>query len=200
MSNFWKRLFQLEKAVSESSPSQPAVHELIQRDQAFVQEYEQWKTSYILRRLLDDIRDAYLGYQATPRRKVPHIDFLDIPSSKGFIFHFHATNYSQQEATFLFDYFKERIKAINYRTQISDTRTYARNNWVETVERHYLKPRLEIIEGQLMDQQYGNITIELEIRDDAVHHLRLRATHYQDRNFVPVRDFGTLMQFLMHAT
>jgi len=175
------------------------MHELIRRDDAFKEEYDNWKSSYILRRLLDDIRDAYTGYQATPRRKTPHIDFLDIPSSKGFIFHFHATNYSRKEATFLFDYFKERIRTLNYRTQISDTRTYTRNHWVETVERHYLKPRFDIVEGEQMNQQYGNITIELEIRNDKIHHLRLRATHYQDRNFSPVLDFSELMTFLLQV-
>lgn len=197
MSGFWQRLFNLEKAVSESSPSQPAIHELIQRSEEETIDYQQWKGSYILQRLIDWVGDQYAIYSKKGASNDNSVDFLDLPSSKGFILYFHRTNYSRREATFLFDYFKERVKTLNYLTQLSDTRTYNRTHWVETVEKHYLKPRLEFIEGEKMNQQFGNITIELEIRDEQVHNLRLRATHYQDFNFTPVLDFHELMQHLL---
>jgi hypothetical protein len=197
MANFWDRLFNLEKAVSESSPTQPAIHELIQRSEAEITAYERWKSSYILQRLLDGLEEQYAAFCEQKKTLDDSIDFLNIPSSQGFILHFHRTNYTREEATFLFDYFKERVKTLNYRTQISDTRTYNRKHWVETVEKHYLKPRLDIIEGEKMNQQFGNVMIELEIRNDAVHNLRLRATHYHDYNFTTVQDFKGLMEVLL---
>ena len=60
-----------------------------------------------------------------------------------------------------------------------------------------MKPRLDFKEGEKLDQQFGNITIALEIRNEEVHHLRLRATHYQDFNFLPVQDFAGLMEVLL---
>lgn len=200
MSGFWQRLFNLEKAVAQSSHSQPIIHELIQRSAEEIIDYEQWKSSYILRRLIDWLTDQYTIYHREGSVKDDGIDFLNLPSSKGFILYFHRTNYTRREATFLFDYFKERVKTLNYRTQISDTRTYNRNQWVETVEKHYLKPRLAFIEGKKMNQQFGNIMIELEIRNDLIHNLRLRATHYQDFNFSPVLDFHELMQHLLNRS
>lgn len=200
MSGFWQRLFNLEKAVAQSSSSQPIIHELIQRSVEEITDYEQWKSSYILRRLIDWLADQYTVYHKRGSVNDDGIDFLNLPSSKGFILYFHRTNYTRREATFLFDYFKERIKTLNYRTQISDTKTYNRNQWVETVEKHYLKPRLEFTEGEKMNQQFGNIMIELEIRNDQIHNLRLRATHYQDFNFSPVLDFHELMQHLLNKS
>lgn len=197
MSGFWQRLLNLEKAVKESSPSQPAIHELIQRSEEELADYEQWKSLFILKRLLSWLEDQYTTYRQKRASNDQSIDFLKLPSSQGFILYFHRTNYSLREATFLFDYFKERVKTLNYRTQISDTRTYSRNQWVERVEKHYLKPRLDYAEGEKMNQQFGNITIELEVRNDEVHNLRLRATHYQDFNFTPVQDFNDLMKVLL---
>lgn len=198
MSGFWQRLFKLQQAVENSSPAVPAIHELIQRSEEEQADYETWKDSYILRQMRQWIKEEYEYYQRSNKtRPNSNIDFLRIPSSNGFIAHLRNTNYTRQEAIFFLDFLKDRVKTLNYRTQISDTRTYSRNSWVETVERHYLKPRLEIIEGEKMDQQFGNITIELEIRDEVVHNLRLRATHYQDFNFLPVKDYKDLMKVLL---
>jgi len=197
MANFWKRLFQLQEQTEQSSPSRPAIHELIERNADQKADYEQWKNSFVLRRLLDWLGDQYAIYLHRPRDVDDALSFLDTPSSKGFIIHFNQTNYSQREITHLFDYFKERVLQLNYRTQISDTRTYNRKHWVETVEKHYLKPRIRFEEGQKMDQQYGNIMIELEMRDDVVNNLRLRATHYHDFNYLPPQAFrGLVMQLL----
>ena len=198
MPGFWQRLFKLQDAVENSSPAVPAIHELIQRSEEEQAAYEKWKNAYISGQMRQWIREEYAYYTQHGRaRSGGSVDFLNIPSSQGFIAHFPQTNYSRAEATFLLDYLKERVKTLNYRTQISDTRTYSRNDWIETVERHYMKPRLDFKEGEKLDQQFGNITITLEIRNEEVHHLRLRATHYQDFNFLPVQDFAGLMEVLL---
>ncbi len=194
MSNFWQNLFRLGQQAESSSPTQPAIHELIQRSEEELADYESWKESFVLRRLLDWLSDQYAIHRVAPADVDTTLDFLNTPSSKGFVIHFHDTQYSRREATHFFDYLKDRVKTFNYRRQLSDTRTYARENWVETLEKHYLKPRHDYQEGELLDQQFGNILIELEIRDNKVHNLRFRATYYRDRNFHPPRDFKDLMQ------
>jgi hypothetical protein len=197
MSNFWQRIFKLKEGVESSSPAQPVIHELIQRSDEEQADYLSWKSSFILRQLLDWLQQQYAVYQRHPQRVDKSIGFLNTPSSRGFLIYFHQTNYTRREATHLFDYFKERVKSLNYRTQLSDTRTFNRNDWVETVEKHYLKPRLQFMEGEKQDQQYGNITIELELRNDQVHNLRLRATHYRDHNYQEAKSFEELMSYLL---
>jgi hypothetical protein len=197
MSNFWQRIFKLEQAVDNSSPAQPVIHELLQRSEEEAADYLTWKSSFILRQLLEWLNQQYAVYNKHPQQVDKSIGFLNTPSSKGFLIYFHQTNYTRREATHLFDYFKERVKVLNYRTQLSDTRTFNRRDWVETIEKHYLKPRLQFVEGEKQDQQFGNIMIELELRNDQVHNLRLRATSYRDHNYQEAKDFAGLMKHLL---
>ena len=127
------------------------------------------------------------------------MSFLDTPSAKGFVIHFHRTAYSREEITHFFHYLKERILEFNYRTQISDRRIFSRKDWVETQERHYLKPRTRKqrmagpqVRGGL-EQQFGNLSVEFELRDDRPWNLRLRATTYQDALYAEPQSFRALM-------
>lgn len=197
MAGFWQKLFGMAKTIEESSLGNPAVHELIARSDDELVDYQRWKTTFVPRRMLQWIGEQYSVSLHRSNDTDLTIDFLDTPSSQGFIVHIHQTNYSRREATFLFDYFKERIQTLNYRSQISDRRTYNRRDWVETVEKHYLKPRHTFEQGKKLDQQFGNVMIELELRNDVVHNLRLRATHYVDHNYLPPQSFADLMGILL---
>lgn len=194
MPEFWNYIKNLFKTAEESSPSNPVVHELIKRSEEEKADYDHWKNTLVRRRLTDWLIDQYAIYQVLPEDIDEALDFLDTPSSKGFVIHFNKTRYSVRDVTHFFDYLKERVRVLNYRTQISDTRTYHRADWVETVQRHYLKPRPNFQEGEKMDQAYGNVMIELELRNDRVQNLRFRATSYQDRLFNDALEFKELMQ------
>ncbi|THH36347.1 hypothetical protein [Neolewinella litorea] len=198
MANFWQRISSLFDAAENSSPTEPAVHEMIERDPAELEQYERWKKTLARRRLFDWLTDQYAIFQ-TGRPTDQAISFLDTPSSKGFVIHFNDTHYSREEIGHFFHYLKERILELNYRTQISDRRVFSREDWVETQERHYLKPRTRHQReagppqrGEL-DQKFGNITVELELRNDQPWNLRLRATTYQDALYNEPETFRALM-------
>lgn len=193
MAGLWNYIKGLFEEAEQSSPSNPAVHEMIERSAEDMQGYPAFAEGLVLRRMLDWIHDQYAIFRVTPRDTDRAIDFLDTPSSKGFVIHFHETQYSRREVTYFFDYLKERVLALNYRTQISDRRIFQRNTWTETVERHYLKPRSEQIAGQF-EQLFGNIKIELELRNDQVHNLRFSATTYKDSQFREAQTFKELLQ------
>ncbi len=197
MPGLWNYLKNLFKEAEQSSPSQPAMHELIIRSEEEQEDYEQWKESLLSRRLLNWLSDQYAIYCITPDDIDEALDFLDTPSSKGFAIHFYKTNYTRREVTHLFDYFKEQVLEHNYRTQISDARIYNRGHWVETTERHYLKPRIQTKTDEKLHQAYGNVMIELELRNDQVHNLRFRATSYQDRLFHEAAEFQELMRIVL---
>ena len=73
----------------ESSPSQPLIHELIQRTEKEKEDYQQWKQTLVLRRLMDWLKDQFAMYQINSERVDEGLDFLNTPSSKGFVIHFH---------------------------------------------------------------------------------------------------------------
>jgi hypothetical protein len=191
---YFKSLFRQSR---ESSPSKPLIHEMINRSEAEQQDYIQWKDTLVARRLRDWLAEQYVIFLHQPGELSEAVDFLDTPSSKGFVIYFHHTGYTLREAVHFFDFLKERVLLQDYRTQISDLRTYERPNWVETVQRHYLKPRPLTDEAGKLRQRFGNITIELILRNDRPHQMRLRATAYKDHLFQEPEEFKQLFAALM---
>ena len=196
MAEFWDQVKKLFKKAEQSSPSQPLIHELIERSVEEKADYEQWKNQLVCRRMLDWLHDQYSIYRALPDDIDEALDFLDTPSSKGFVIHFHKTRYSKREIVHFFDLLKEKVQSSNYRVQLSDQRTYNQPKWVEIVQKHYLKPRTNFTQEEPLDQQYGNITIELLLRDDQVYNLKFRATSYNDRLYKKAADFKELIGIL----
>lgn len=178
-----------------SSPGNPALHELIERDEAELADYEHWKNTLGSKRLLNWLQDQYAVYLGEGRGDEA-IGFLDTPSTKGFVIYFYQTQYTEREIQHFFHYLKERVQDLDYRVDISDRRVFSRKTWVETVERHYLKPRKIYEEGKLMEQAFGNVTILFEKRDGRPHNLRLKATVYQDALYEEGRSFRALMMAL----
>jgi hypothetical protein len=193
----FNKIRQLFQSAEQSSATVPVIHKMIELTEAEKEDYEFWKTTLVRRRLIDWLNDQYLLNSHDPSRLDNSISFLNTPSSKGFVIHFYKTNYSKREVNFLFHYLKEQVLQLNYRTQISDSRTFNRPNWVETIDRHYLKPRSNYQKDQLIDQKFGNITIEHQLRNDQPHFLKFRATIYKDRLYKEADDFKTLMQAIL---
>lgn len=197
MAKIWQYIRNLFQEAEESSPSNPAMHSVIERSEAEKESYGNWLRSLVKRRLVGWLSDQYAIYRVLPQDIDEALDFLNTPSSKGFVIHFYKTNYNRREVTHFFDYLKEQIRELNYKVQLSDSRTYNRQAWVETVERHYLKPRPNFEKGKKIDQRFGNVTIELVLRDDQVHQLKLQATTYQDHMYDKAREFRDLMQAVL---
>ena len=198
MADFWNKIKNLFQAAEESSPSNPVIHKVIERSEAEKADYEQWKNLLVRRRVMNWLSDQYAIYRIEPGRIDEALQFLDSSSSKGFVIHFYQTNFSKKDVTHLLDYLKEQVQRLGYKVQVSDTRTYNRKKWVETSERHHLKPRTNPAPkvGKI-DQKYGNITVEATFRNDQVHQLKFQATSYKDHLFQDADDFRDLMQMIL---
>ena len=196
MYGLWKYIRSMFAQAANSTPTQPFIHELIERSQEEKASLKLWKDMHVCRKLLDWVQHQYLLYCSLPEENDDWIDFLHTPSSRGFVLHFYKTNYVRQEVLQLFDLFKERVLGTGYRTQISDRRIYQHHDWMETTERHYLKPKPEFGAPGKVRQRYGNITILLILRDDKPYQLKFQATTYRDHLFLDPDDFAELMQQL----
>ena len=199
--DFWKKITDLFQQAEDSSPSQPVIHEMIVRTEAQKKDYAFWKSTLVRRQLSDWLIQQYGLFKALPRETDEAIDFLDTPSSKGFVIHLYKTQYSERDATYFFDYLKERVLAAEYRTQISDCRAFNRPQHTEKIERHYLKPKPDFLpeKQEKLNQRFGNVMIELEFRDDNPYRIKFRATGYRDSLFKDTEDFQDLMGILMVA-
>lgn len=194
MSEIWDYVKGLFKKAENSSASQPLIHEMIVRTDDQKKDYEFWKSTLVCKRLLNWLNEQYVLFRTGSETPDRSIDFLDTPSSKGFVIFFGETRYSDRDILHFFDLLKEQVLRLNYRTQISDIRSYERPQWVETAQRHYLKPRFGQNEDGKFVQQYGNIAIELISRNDRMHHLKFSATTYRDFNYTEALGFEELMQ------
>jgi len=195
--DIWSKFKEFFQQAEESSPSQPLIHEMIERTAEEKKDYEFWKTTLVSKRMINWLGDQYAIFKALPNDIDAAMDFLDTPSSKGFVIHFYKTEYSLRDVTYLFDLLKEKVRILDYRTQISDRREFNRPNWVEKIERHYHKPKPNFLKtDEKFKQGFGNITIELVFRDDKPYQLKFRATIYKDHLFEEAETFQTLMREL----
>lgn len=194
MADWWDQIKALFSKAEQSSPSQPVVHEVITRTETEISDFSHWKETVVRRRLQDWLFDQYAVFQAFPNDIDETLDFLSTPSTKGFAIHFFMTRYSQRDVQHYFDFLKEKVLDQGYRVQVSDRRTYNRPDWVETVERHYLKPRQAKLTDSKLRQAFGNVTIEYVSRDEASYQLRFKATIYNDHQFEEAKGFRELMQ------
>lgn len=192
---FWDSITDLFRSAEESTPGNAAIHELIDRGEDYQTRYDQWKKTQGSRRLLDWIIEQYATHKAGQPADAG-LGFLKLSTSAGFVIYIDSLNYQPEEFEFFFDFLKERVLALNYRSAISDRRVFNRKNWVETQERHYLKPKTDFSPTELIDQVFGNITIEHELRDGKPHNLRLRATFYSDALYKEANTFGALLMAL----
>lgn len=197
MADFWEYFKSLFQKASKSSPSNPLIHELIERSPADLEDYGRWKDTLVRRRLQAWLADQYAIFRVLPSDIDEAMDFLNTNSSKGFVIYFHKTQYSLRDITHFFDFLKEQVRALDYKVQISDRRTYTKGEIVESVERHYLKPRPGDLTQEKLNQRFGNISIELTLRNEKPYHLKLRATIYKDSMFKEGEDFKGLMQAIV---
>ncbi|MGK0366142.1 MAG: hypothetical protein ACI85O_003215 [Saprospiraceae bacterium] len=195
--DIWAKVKDFFRQAEESSSSKPLIHEMIERTEEEKDGYEFWKRRLISKRLLNWISDQYAIFKALPNDTDKAMDFLDTPSSKGFVIHFYKTEYSERDVTYLFDLLKEKILVLEYRTQISDRRQFNRPDWVEKIERHYLKPKPDFLKTEKFNQGFGNITVELLFRNDKPHQLKFQATIYKDHLFKEAETFQNLIKSIV---
>ena len=106
MANLWQQIKDLFQSVEESSPTQPALHTLIERSKTELQDYDFWKDTLVCHRLMDWVHAQYAIYLVDKDAIDESVDFLDSPSSNGFVVHFYKTQYSKRDTVFFFDFLK----------------------------------------------------------------------------------------------
>jgi|TARA_B110000285_G_scaffold159560_1_gene178048 hypothetical protein len=202
--DLWQYFKDLFKAEQESSSVKPYINEPLERSEDEKERYEHWKRTLAKQRLLEWLNTQYATFTISGESEIDKtIDFLNTPSSKGFVIHFNDRFHNRSNIIHLFDYLKERVLEMNYKLYMSDIRTYnkTRNDktWVETIERHYLKPRFKVLEDHTFDQMFGNIRVELLFRNDEIRNLKFSATRYNDRSYKEANTFNDLMRELLKS-
>ena len=222
---WWADVKRVFAKAADSSRAEPVVHEVLTRHRDCAEALATWQRGIVCGALLDLVSEAYGQFLLAGQPRDEAVDFLDTPSAKGFVVHFDRLQYSTAEAEMLQLHLRQRVLANTsadlalagredatpaYRTQVADTKTYATaRGQTERTDRYYLKPRPvahadpalaaapDTHTADQFAQGFGNILIELVVRDARAYRIRLSATIYHDRVYQEATAFAALMQQLL---
>lgn len=173
----------------------PLVKESLERSEKDKLAFDTWTTSYDATRWYNEILLAYEQKKQGLTSTQIDVHLFRSAASNGIAISY-TNAMSAIHFRFLFDRLKESVLSLPYPYKLytSDRAHYERQNYVETIEKHYLKPvygRME--QGKLLPQFYGNILIEYILIDNKPSFIRLLANVYSDRLFSPHQPFEELV-------
>jgi len=188
----WSRLKELLVQSDHSSVGNPVMHDLLVRPEDFAIDYNSWILNGAKDETLGLLLSNYTSY-ANGGKVDRSIAFLDTPSKKGFVIYLTDKLAQFQQPEFLMDHFRDRVSELGYTLYTSDLKVYSKGDYVETQQRHYLKPPMNFVPNKKLSQLFGNISIEYILRDDKPYIFKFSATTYQDHMFEDAKAFELLM-------
>lgn len=169
------------------------VMELLRRNVQYRQAFDEWKINEESKVLVKEIeRSYYLEKNQIQGKYTIHL--FRSPAANGFALTQHP-DLSPQVFQFLLDLWRDRILATGYRLANTDRQIRDKGAYVETTEKHYLKPPLTKNQPQA-EQRFGNVLLEFVIRDQEPAYIKVLATTYSDRIFTPPKPFDDLLDQL----
>lgn len=169
----------------------------IKRSESEKQRYLEW-TKKEKKHFIENFKDAF--NQQINRNSGAGIQLfiLDSESSKGFICQLNDERYNKTDYSHFFDYLRERVLELNYKPYLSDVKREPSGNHVIEIQRHYLKPRVKIDNpNAILNQQFGNITIEYKLIDDVPQEIKFLCQSYKDAKFTDAQDYKKLIEHLL---
>ena len=188
----------LNQLFPESNQNEPVqVKEELRRNERYLQHYRVWKESSCLADLLKSVEDSY--YQKKRQAEgIYHMHLFQSAPANGFALSYHPA-IGARAFQFLFDYLRDQALALNYRLQNTDRHIRDRGTYVQTTEKHYLKPNNS--PGQaLNNQRYGNILLEHVLIDQQPSYLKLLVNVYSDHQFTEALSFEDLLSKLFRVS
>ncbi len=196
MAAFWdqiKNIFGKSGEVHERQ-TPAAVHELISRTEEELADYEDWKNSGRKERALQFIQMEYEKDMLSKENYIGSTFYtINKPASEGFILNFNEQIFNPLEFQHYFDYLKEKILQLDYKLYSSDLRIFNRPGHVESIERHYMKPRYRFNDEKRFIQQYGNVMVTQIKKNHKPVYIQLMCNRYMDRKYTAPRPFNELI-------
>ncbi|WP_051049925.1 hypothetical protein [Nafulsella turpanensis] len=173
------------------------VKEELKRNERYLQHYKVWKESSYLADLL---RAVEVSYHSKKNRKegMYHMHLFQSAPANGFALSYHPA-IGARSFQFLFDYLRDQVLQLDYRLQNTDRHIRDRGTYVQTTEKHYLKPNSPLHQ-KLNNQRYGNILLEHVLIDQQPSYLKLLVNVYSDHLFTEALSFDDLLSKLFRVS
>lgn len=188
-----------DQLFSHQKDRELVLFEPLKRAQSYLSAYEKWKDSPARERMIRWIGDAYI----LKKRNIEghhQIHLLSSPRSNGFAIPFHE-EMQPREFQFTFDLLAEKVSSMPaYKKMNSDVAVRDKNNQIVTLEKYYFKPKQKSVEGELLDQQFGNILIEHMLINNEPSHIKLMVNNHSDSNYQKALVFDHLAEYLLETS
>jgi hypothetical protein len=194
--DFFDRIIDQIFAVKRKHPHLPLIEEPLERNEAYRQSYFRWLNEGKQQPL------AFVVWEAWNRKKQKETSDLAVHLFQQNGANGLAISYNHdigpEAFQHFFDWLRDRMLLLGYKHSTSDRRIFDRQTYVETVEKHYLKPPLSLeMEGtklkNLCDQRYGNVLVEYVLVDNQPSFIRFMANYYEDHLYTKALSFDDLV-------
>lgn len=186
--DIWEQLF-------PEQPGRPpvAVKEALVRSAPYLQHYAEWKSSPQSLALISKIEKAYYK----KRNQVDgfyQLHLLRSGPANGFALSYHP-EIGERNFKFLFDYWRDRVLSLGYHLKNTDRYTREMPDYVQTTEKHYLKPPANLQQLPI-NQQYGNVLLEHVQINRQPSFLKVQVNIYADHLYTKALSFDDLVAYL----
>jgi hypothetical protein len=170
------------------------VKRTIKRSEKYKYDFEEWKTQQSYNFSIRALKEEW-----ETRSEIAAVEaiffYYNSPKSNGFVYYFDNGT-SNEEASFLFELLKYRVKQLDYSINHSEEEVKEQKDFVLTKESYYLKPKLKYRKSVPFQQLYGTIRIEFTSRDGRPYYLKLMANYFSDRSYQDPHSFEELAEHL----
>lgn len=173
----------------ESVKGQPFLSEPLVRSESFQSDYALWKENGRRDTQLTLLKNAYHEV-CDGDNSHPYL-VRYISSQANGIAIYAGFGFRDEEYSYLLDYIKDKGLKMGYSVYSSDRKYFDKGETVEEKERHYLKPVPSLNDGEPMNQLYGNLMLELIVRNQKPFLLKVMASLYAGRQYREPLPFST---------
>lgn len=194
MSKLWDFIFKRDKQFA-SVDSTPLIHETFSIDLTDP-DYITWLQGARLTHIRGLLSDSIKSYQSNGYANSPYIEIIKQNTYSGIAIKKEIPGYSISDYKYLLYNLVELLQTERYIKKLSEVRSVRKRNHLDMHYNTYLKPSIKIQQSFPINQLFGNIRIELLLRDDIFNTFRIKSMVYQDRNYQPAASF---LEYMLSA-
>jgi hypothetical protein len=194
--NFFQQVWNKIFAKNETKKKYIEVKQVLERTKKEIKTYQNWKESKEKEQVLQKINQNYKN-----NKDQKSMYLLEFTGAKGWAW-VDANSFHRNDFFCIMEYIKDfLIENKNYYLQNAEKTILEKENYVEFIEKYYLKPDIyqQAKNAEICNQQYGNILIQYVKINTKPAYLKMVASFYEDRQFTKVLPFQDLNQLLFNS-
>lgn len=184
----------LNKLFGKGQSSVQMLNSPLERGEEYLLRFKHWQSSEAASMTMNRIATVFWNvYNNMGTSTTMHV-FKSLPAN-GFYFN-SRLGIAAEEFDFILDEFSQRIIKMDYSVYTSDRKYKESSTGVERIDRHFLKPNPKVFSDGLINQNFGNVLLELSFINDRPRYLKCMVSIYSNRSFAEAKPFEVFAECL----